>query len=188
MSDVLFFETPEAFHDWLLAHETEAQEVWVGYYKKHTGRQGMSWSASVDVALCFGWIDGIRKTVDADGYKIRFTPRKAKSVWSAVNVKKAKVLIAQGKMRPRGLELFQQRRDTHGYSAAQRNIPLAPAYAEQLQANAEAQRFFETLAPSYQRDSIWWVMSAKREATRLKRLEILIASAAAGLKIPHLRK
>ena len=187
MIEVVFFKNQEEFSDWLEKH-AEASELWVGYFKKDTGLASLTWSESVDVSLCFGWIDGIRKTIDEQSYKIRFTPRKMSSVWSAVNVKKVKALINFGKMKPAGMRLFNNRTDTQGYSSEQRNVPFASEYQEQIQANQTAWLFFTNLAPSYKRDSIWWVMSAKKEATRLKRLVILIASSEAGLKIPRLRK
>jgi len=187
MVDVIFFNNQEEFSDWL-EENAEASEIWVGYFKKSTGRASLTWSASVDAALCFGWIDGVRKTIDKQRYKIRFTPRKITSVWSAVNVKKVKALIQLGKMKPTGMHLFNNRTDAQGYSSEQRNVPLAREYAEQIKANQPAWLFFTKLAPSYKRDSIWWVMSAKKEETRLRRLGILMASSEAGLKIPSLRK
>lgn len=187
MVEVNFFETQEMFSDWL-EENTEASELWVGYFRKNTGRASLTWSASVDVALCFGWIDGIRQTIDEQSYKIRFTPRKVKSVWSAVNVQKVKTLIPLGKMTPVGMHVFNNRSDVKGYSAEDRNVPLSNAFEAEIKANQPAWQFLSSLAPSYKRDSIWWVMSAKREETRLRRLGILIASSEAGLKIPTLRK
>jgi len=187
MADAIFFNSPEAFSDWLEEHG-DAREIWLGYFKKNSGRASLTWSASVDVALCFGWIDGIRKTIDEQSYMIRFTPRKISSVWSAVNVTKVKALIKLGEMRPAGMQLFNNRTDAQGYSSEQRNVPLAAEYEKQIKANQTAWQFLTNLAPSYKRDSIWWVMSAKKEETRLKRLGILIASSEAGLKIPTLRK
>lgn len=188
MGDVIFFNNQEEFNDWLEEHHAEASEIWVGYFRISTGRASLTWSASVDSALCFGWIDGIRKTIDKQSYKIRFTPRKVNSVWSAVNVKKVKALIQLGKMRPEGMHVFNNRTDAQGYSSEQRNVELAKEYEEQIKANQPAWLFFTNLAPSYKRDSIWWVMSAKKEETRLRRLGILIASSEEGLKIPTLRK
>ena len=187
MVDVIFFKNQAAFNDWL-TEQTDASELWVGYFKKDTGLASLTWSESVDVALCFGWIDGIRKTIDEHSYKIRFTPRKMASVWSAVNVKKVKALVVLGKMKPAGMQLFNNRTDAQGYCSEQRNVPLAAAYEEQIKLNKSAWLFFTTLAPSYKRDSIWWVMSAKKEETRLRRLGILITSSAVALKIPMLRK
>lgn len=187
MGDLIFFSNQEEFSDWL-EENAETKELWVGYFRKSTGRQSLTWSDSVDVALCFGWIDGVRKTIDDQSYKIRFTPRKNNSVWSAVNVNKVKELISLGKMRPAGLSVFNNRSDTKGYTSADRNVPLSKDYAEQVKANQPAWQFLTNLAPSYRRESIWWVMSAKKEETRLRRLGVLIASSEAGLKIPSLRQ
>ncbi|NKB96887.1 MAG: bacteriocin-protection protein [Pseudomonadales bacterium] len=187
MADVIFFSDQEEFRDWLESHP-EAREIWVGYFKKGSGRATLTWSASVDVALCFGWIDGIRKSIDDQSYKIRFTPRKAGGVWSAVNVKKVKALEQLGKMKPAGMQVFNNRIDAQGYSSEQRNVKLAKEYEQQLKANPSAWQFFSSLAPSYKRDSIWWVMSAKKEETRSRRLGVLIASCAAELRVPTLRK
>jgi len=187
MGEEIFFTSQEEFSVWLEEHP-ESSELWVGYFRESTGRTSLTWSSSVDVALCFGWIDGIRKTIDDQSYKIRFTPRKTASVWSAVNVKKVKKLIRLGKMKPAGMHVFNNRSDAKGYTSEDRNVQLSSEYEEQIKANQPAWQFLTNLAPSYRRDSIWWVMSAKKEETRLKRLRILIASSEAGLKIPTLRK
>ncbi|SFV68963.1 hypothetical protein MNB_SV-13-718 [hydrothermal vent metagenome] len=177
MADVIFFTSQEEF-----------SKIWVGYFKKSTGCATLTWSDSVDVALCFGWIDGIRKSIDNQSYKIRFTPRKITSVWSAVNVNKVKVLIELGKMRPLGMHLFNNRSDREGYSSQSKNIQLSREYEEKIKINQIAWLFFTNLAPSYKMGSILWVMSAKKEETQLKRLSILISSSESGLKIPTLRK
>ena len=183
--DAIFFKNQEEFSDWLQEH-TEVGGVWLGYFKKNTGLAKLTWSESVDVALCFGWIDGIRKIIDEQSYKIRFTPRKMTNVWSAVNVKKVKNLVRLGKRKPAGMRLFNSRSDAQGYSSEQRNAQLVREYEEQIKVNQSAWLFFTNLAPSYKRDSIWWVMSAKKEETQLKRLGILISSSEAALKIPIL--
>lgn len=190
MEDLIFFKDQDEFSHWLEKYRTRTDGIWVGYFKKNTGRASLTWSESVDVALCFGWIDGIRKSIDEHSYKIRFTPRKIKSVWSAVNVKKVEKLIELKKMTPEGLHLFNNRIDEEGYSVSvlQGSAQLAKEYEEQVRANESAWLFFTDLAPSYKRESVWWVMSAKREETRLKRLDILIGSCEEGLKIPILRK
>jgi len=188
MEDVIFFAKQEEYSDWLEENHASVGELWVGYFRKSTGRPSLTWSESVDVALCFGWIDGVRKTIDDQSYRIRFTPRKINSVWSAVNVKKVDTLIQLGKMKPAGLHVFHNRSDAKGYSSENRNVPLAREYEAQIMANKKAWTFFSNLAASYKRDSVWWVMSAKKEETRLKRLGILIASSEAGQKIPTLRK
>ena len=188
MSEPVFFTSDEGFQDWLVEHGKSKQEIWVGYHRKSTGRPSLTWSASVDAALCFGWIDGVRKRIDEQSYKIRFTPRKPNSIWSAVNVAKVQDLIKRGKMRPEGLELFNARRDTKGYKSADRAVHLSAEFEEKIKAYPEAWAYLNSLAPSYKRDSIWWVMSAKRQDTRLRRLDVLISSSLAGLRIPSLRK
>ncbi|WP_207226190.1 YdeI/OmpD-associated family protein [Microterricola gilva] len=141
-----------------------------------------TWPEAVDVALCFGWIDGLRKSVDSDSYKVRFTPRKRNSVWSSVNVKKAEALMQLGKLRPEGLELFNSRKDTQGYSPETRKVQLDAAYEQRFKGHQTAWERFSVFAPSYRRDAVWWVMSAKKEETRQKRLDILISSSAQGIK------
>lgn len=185
--DTIFFKNQIEFQIWLEEH-SNTLEIWVGYYKKSTGLATLTWSDSVDTALCFGWIDGIRKTIDDKRFKIRFTPRKITSVWSAINVNKVKKLIDEGKMRPKGLHLFNMRTDKIGYTTQDRNIPFSIDFEERFKSNAKAWLFFSNLAPSYKRESIWWVMSAKREETRLKRFKILLESSEEGQKIPSLRK
>ncbi|UAA37180.1 YdeI/OmpD-associated family protein [Paraneptunicella aestuarii] len=186
MLDILFFKESEEFSEWLEQNHRKASEVWVGFYKKESGKVCQTWSESVDVALCFGWIDGLRKSIDEQSYKIRFTPRKSDSVWSAVNVKKVEELIKLGKMKPEGLKLFNSRTDSEGYSSDKRNLELDDEYEQKLRENPKAWQYFSDLAPSYKRDTIWWVMSAKREDTRLRRLDVLITSSEEGKKIPFL--
>lgn len=186
MDQVKFFVTQDEFSNWLEVNFSTEKKVWLGYYKKKTKIDGMTWSDSVDVALCYGWIDGIRKSIDEQSYKIRFTPRKIKSVWSAVNVKKVNTLINEKRMTPNGLYLFNERNDKMGYTSKQREVKLSVEYEDQIKLNKEAWLFYNDLAPSYKRDSIWWIMSAKKEETRLKRVKVLIESSQQGLKIPKL--
>lgn len=187
MTEMIFFTRQEEFADWLEIN-SGASELWLGYYKKSTKRNSLSWPETVEVALCYGWIDGIRKTIDDYSYMIRFTPRKEGSPWSIANIKKAEALIRQGKVKPAGLQLFYNRTRAKDYSLKDRNLPIAQDYEDQIRANPRAWRYFCNLAPSYKRDFIWWVMSAKREETRLRRLGILIASSEDGQKIPLLQK
>lgn len=187
--DTLFFSTPAEFYEWLNENHASVTELWVGYYKKATGIPSMTWPDSVDQALCFGWIDGIRKSIDDKSYKIRFTPRRPKSIWSAVNIKKVEALTKAGLMMPAGLAAYDKKTAELSkiYSYERANIQLAPAYLAELKANQQAWDFFEKLAPSYKKNSIFWVMRAKREETRLRRLAILIQSCDEGMKIPLLR-
>lgn len=176
MSKLLYFSNKQEFIDWLEKHHQTTNEIWVGFFKKKSKKVSLTWSESVDCALSFGWIDGIRKTVDEESYKIRFTPRKPNSVWSKVNVQKVEKLIELNQMRPEGLALYHQRKDQEGYSAVSRNVELIKEYEDEIQNNLKAWEFFKQLSASYKRDSIWWIMSAKKEETRLRRLNRLIAS------------
>ncbi|MDI6022682.1 YdeI/OmpD-associated family protein [Leucobacter sp. UT-8R-CII-1-4] len=186
MVETLFFADAESFSDWLGMHHKHTPEVWILFHKKGSGKPSQSWPEAVDVALCFGWIDGLRKSVDSDSYKVRFTPRKPNSVWSAVNVKKVEALLLDGKMRPEGIALYQSRKDTEGYSSQTRNVELDPVYAQRFQQHQRAWEIFSEFSPSYIRDAVWWVMSAKREETRTRRLEILISSSAKKQRVPAL--
>ena len=180
--EIKFFKSPVDFRKWLEKHHETERELWVGYYKKDSGRQSMTWPESVDEALCFGWIDGIRKSVDDVSYKIRFTPRRARSIWSAVNIKRAEELMREGRMRPAGEKAFAARTENRSgiYAYEQRQTELVEPYGEKLRQNRAAWKFFEAQTASYRKAASWWVLSAKREETRLKRLETLIEDSAAG--------
>lgn len=189
--DAMFFETPAAFAAWLEEHHTATRELWVGYNKKGSGRPSITWPESVDEALCFGWIDGLRKSIDEQRYRIRFTPRKPGSTWSAVNVQRVAELTAPGRMRPAGLHAFAQRVEarTGIYAHEQRHAAALNAEAEALfRANAPAWAFFQSQSPSYQRTATWWVISAKQAATRHKRLATLIEDSAQGRTIKPLTR
>ena len=142
----------------------------------------MTWTQSVDEALCFGWIDGVRKSIDKDSYQIRFTQRKPTSTWSAINIKKVEELTKQGLMKPAGLASFEKRKEHKSkiYSYEKDEAALTPGFKKQFCANKKAWAYFQSLAPSYKKISIHWVMSAKQEATRVKRLKALIADSAKG--------
>ena len=184
---IKFFKTPDDFRRWLEQHHASERELWVGYYKKDSGKPGMTWPESVDQALCFGWIDGIRKSVDAQSYTNRFTPRKVRSIWSAVNIKRAEELIAQGLMQAAGLEAFAARTENRSgiYAYEQRGEGLAAPYEKRLRQNKAAWKFFQAQTPSYRKLAGWWVVSAKREETRLKRLAQLIEDSAQGRTLPQ---
>src|SRR5947199_7291806 len=157
-----FFASPAAWRRWLAAHYERGGELWVGFYKRSTGRRSITWPESVDEALCFGWIDGVRKNRDESSYTIRFTPRKPRSIWSRVNINRAEEIIAQGRMRPAGLAAFEARvEDRSGvYSYEQGGPKLDEPFAARLRANPKAWDFFESQAPSYQRACAWWIESA----------------------------
>jgi uncharacterized protein YdeI (YjbR/CyaY-like superfamily) len=183
--DVTYFRSPAALRAWFAKNHAKATELWVGYYKKGTGEPSVTWPESVDEALCVGWIDGVRKSVDADRYKIRFTPRKPGSIWSAVNIKRAQALIAEGRMRPAGLTAFEARKENRSgvYSYEQREAQLPEPYAGLLRKNKAAAEFFDAQPPYYRKAMAWYVVSAKKEETRLRRLEEVIAASAAGRRI-----
>jgi uncharacterized protein YdeI (YjbR/CyaY-like superfamily) len=182
-----FFRSPAAFRKWLQQHNATKQELLVGFYKIDSGKPSITWPESVDEALCFGWIDGIRKRVDDVSYTIRFTPRKSSSVWSAVNIKRVEALAEEGRMMPAGLKAIAARRENKSgiYSYEQRPDELVEPYARLLVRNARAKRFFAQQAPSYRRAAIWWVISARKEETRLKRARTLIELSGKGELIPQ---
>jgi uncharacterized protein YdeI (YjbR/CyaY-like superfamily) len=180
-----FFKTPAAFHKWLADNHAKSKELWVGFYKKDSGKASITWPESVDEALCFGWIDGIRKSIDEDSYKIRFTPRKPTSVWSAVNIRNVAKLIKEDRMQPAGMKAFEARKENRSgiYAYEQRSPELVEPYMGKLKRNKAAWNFFQAQPPSYRKVMNWWVVSAKREETRLKRLEQLIEESAEGKRM-----
>jgi uncharacterized protein YdeI (YjbR/CyaY-like superfamily) len=186
---IIFFKTQGDFRKWLKKNHTKKDELWVGYNKKSSGKPSMDWSQSVDVALCFGWIDGIRKSIDEESYKIRFTPRKPASLWSSVNIKKVEELTKKGLMDPAGIEAFKKRdaKRSGVYSFERENAELNEEYVKIFKKNKKAWEFFNSLSKSVKRVTSHWVISAKQEKTRRKRLDILIKSSEAGEKIPGLR-
>jgi uncharacterized protein YdeI (YjbR/CyaY-like superfamily) len=188
--NTLFFPTPADFREWLAQHHNQASEVWVGFYKVGSGKPSITWSEAVDQALCYGWIDGIRKSIDADSYQIRFTPRKPNSIWSAVNLRKMQELIQAGLMQPAGLAIYEKRKENNAqlYSFEQEVVVLSEADQNELASNEKAWHFFQSQAPSYRKAAIWWVISAKTEATRRKRLTTLIQDSEAGQRLAHLTR
>jgi uncharacterized protein YdeI (YjbR/CyaY-like superfamily) len=185
-----FFASPSEFRSWLEKHHDQASELWVGFYKKSSGRPSITWPEAVDEALCFGWIDGIRQTIDDERYANRFTPRRARSNWSAVNIKRVEELKAAGRMRPSGLAAFERRgQERSGISYEQRHAArLDAAHERRFRANKEAWQFFTTQSASYRTMAIWWVVSAKKEETRVKRLATLIEDSAHGRTIRQLTR
>ena len=186
----IYFATPAEFRGWLEANHGSATELIVGFHKKASGVPSMTWSEAVDEALCFGWIDGVRRSIDGESYTNRFTPRQRRSNWSAINIKRAHELIAEGRMTPAGHAAFAARTDDRSaiYSYEQRrNAELEPEQRARFEADADAWAWFERQAPSYRRTAIHWVTSAKRPETRERRLAALIADSAAGQKVKPLR-
>jgi uncharacterized protein YdeI (YjbR/CyaY-like superfamily) len=186
-----FFPSPQTFRAWLEAHHEAKQELLVGFYKKGSGKPSITWPEAVDQALCFGWIDGVRRRIDDAAYSIRFSPRRPKSTWSAINIERAKELTRLGLMWPAGRRAFEARSDDRSaiYSYEQRHDPkLDATYARRLRANETAWAFFQSQPPWYRRAATHWVMAAKREATRERRLATLIQDSAQGRTIGPLTR
>jgi uncharacterized protein YdeI (YjbR/CyaY-like superfamily) len=188
--NVVFFETAPDFRRWLKTKHQKCNELWVGFRKKSTGKPSITYSEAVDQALCYGWIDGVRKSVDADGYMVRFTPRRRKSKWSTVNIKRAEKLGAQGLMRPPGLKAFAGAKDQpRSYSYEQRHeATLDKAMEREFRANRNAWDFFQAQAPWYRRVSTFWIMSAKQDETRKRRFSTLVSDSKQGLLVKPLRR
>ena len=183
-----FFRTPAEFRRWLEKNHERETELWVGFHKKGSGRPSITWPESVDEALSFGWIDGVRRSIDEESYEIRFTPRKPRSIWSAVNTRRMKELIEEGRVAEAGIRAFERRSEARSgvYSFEQRkDAKLDPALEKRFRARAKAWRFFETQPPGYRRLAAFWVMSAKKEETRTRRLDELIARSAKGERLPQ---
>ena len=181
-----FFTTPDEFRAWLDENHESESEVVVGFYKKPTGRPSLTWTESVREALCFGWIDGVRRRIDEDSYSIRFTPRKRGSNWSVINVRHVEELTRAGRMQPAGIEAFEARtpEKTGVYTYENRHeAKLSPEHEEPFQANERAWEFFQAQPPGYRQTAIFWVVSAKREETRNRRLTTLIGDSAQQRRI-----
>ena len=186
----IFFETPAQLRDWFDANHETATELWLGSHKKATGKPTVSWSESVDEALCVGWIDSVRFSLDAERSAQRFTPRRKGSNWSAINVRKVAALRADGRMRPAGEAAFALRRDdrTAIYSFEQDGMPVLPDEDEaRFRSNEAAWAWFSAKSPSFRKQALHWVTSAKRAETRERRLAALIEDSAAGRPIPQMR-
>jgi uncharacterized protein YdeI (YjbR/CyaY-like superfamily) len=177
-----FFPTPAKWRAWLKTNHAKKQELWVGFYKKGSGEPSITWPESVDQALCFGWIDGLRKSIDDERYMIRFTPRKPTSVWSAINIRRVAELEREDQMTEAGRKAFALRRENRSgiYSYEQRADKLDPKIEKQIKANPAAWKFWRAQTPSYRKTVGWWLVSAKQEETRLRRLDRLIEDSAQG--------
>ena len=180
-----FFRTPAAFRVWLSKNHATTGELLVGFHKKGSGKPSITWPESVDEALCVGWIDGVRRRLDDDNYTIRFTPRRPRSIWSAVNIDRVRALSDDGRMLPSGLTAFAAREENRSgiYAYEQRTESLPEPYAGTLKKSKAAWTFFQAQPPSYRKKLGWWVVSAKQETTRLKRLGQLIEHSALGRRL-----
>jgi uncharacterized protein YdeI (YjbR/CyaY-like superfamily) len=187
----IFFETPADLRAWLEEHHETDSELFVGAYRKATGKRSLTWPQIVDEALCFGWIDGIRRGIDEESWSIRLTPRKPRSNWSSVNIARVAELEKEGRMRPAGRAAFERRSEARSgiYSYEQRKAAkLEPEQQREFEAHADAWAFFNAQPPGYRRTATHWVVSAKREETRAKRLATLIEDSAAGRRLGHLTR
>jgi uncharacterized protein YdeI (YjbR/CyaY-like superfamily) len=188
--DVIHFATPDAFRAWLEKEHACSEELWVGYWKKSTGIPSVSWEETVDEALCFGWIDGIRKRVDDNSFVIRFTPRRAKSNWSCRNIERYSALSAEGRVTLAGQAAFARRTEARSgvYCFEQASLPeLSDEYIARIRANPAAWRYWQARPPGYRKQAVHWILSAKQEATRDRRLAALIADSAEGRKVKPFR-
>lgn len=179
-----FFSSPEKFRQWLEKNHDGAIELLAGFHKKDAGKKSITYAQALDEALCFGWIDGVRKSLDETSYTIRFTPRKPKSIWSNVNVRHVERLKKEGRMAEPGLKAYAQRdpKRTGIYAFENRPKEFSPEYEKKFRANKAAWEFFQTIPPSLRNNYIFWVMGAKKEETQVRRLELLIESSAKGLR------
>jgi uncharacterized protein YdeI (YjbR/CyaY-like superfamily) len=187
----VFFSSPPEWQAWLEEHHETHDELLVGFHKKDSGKPSITWPEAVDGALCFGWIDGVRRSLDETSYVIRFTPRRPRSVWSAINIKRVAELTKLGLMRPTGVQAFERRTGNRSeiYAYEQRKgAKLTGAYGKTFRANKKAWKFFQAQPPWYQRTASWWVISAKKEETRLKRLSHLIEDSEHERTIRELRR
>jgi len=179
-----FFTTPEKFRQWLEKNHDRATELLLGFHKKDSGKKSITYSEALDEALCFGWIDGVRKSLNETSYTIRFTPRKAKSIWSLVNVNHVERLKKEGRMAEPGMRAYALRdpKRTGIYAFENRPREFSPEFEKKFRANKKAWEFFQSEPPSIRKVCIFWVMSAKKDETRLRRLEQLIESSANGVR------
>lgn len=180
-----FFKTPADFRSWLETHHARADELLVGFYKRESGKPSITWPESVDEALCFGWIDGIRRRIDDIRYSIRFTPRRRGSIWSNVNTKRVAELTKEKRMRPAGVKAFAIRdpKKTGMYSFERETATLPAEFAKVFRANTKAWKFWEAQPPGYRRLAAYFVTSAKQDETRRRRLDLLIRDSARGLRL-----
>ena len=191
IGEVVHFETPEVFRRWLSKHHAQRDVLWVGYWKRATGRPSITWEESVDQALCFGWIDGLRKRVDEHAYTVRFTPRRPGSIWSRRNIERYEALAAEGLIAPAGEAAYAERTEEKSgvYSFEQEAPPpLAPGFIEHLRHDADAWSDWQSRPPGYRRQVTHWIMSAKREETRERRFRALLEDSRAGRKVKPLRR
>lgn len=185
-----FFASPQLLRQWLQRHHATDGELWVGLHKKATGKPSITWPQLVDQLLCFGWIDGVRKSVDAGSYAIRVTPRQARSNWSAINLRRMAELVSAGEAEPAGVAAYEARDEatSRSYSFERDRVTLGSEYEAAFRRNRTAWEYFTAQPPSYRKTATWWVVSARREETRRRRLDTLIRDSEAGQRIGPLRR
>jgi len=181
--DPVFFKTPAEFRRWLRAEGAKSTELWLAFYKKASGKQGITYQQALDEALCVGWIDGLRKTHDEEAYKVRFSPRKPRSLWSAINIRRVGELTQLGRMRKPGLDIFHARKQGVGYSIVNAPRKLPQELQRVFKRNQHAWKFFQAQPPGYRKLVAFWISFAKREETKLKRLQRVIDAAAMGERL-----
>jgi uncharacterized protein YdeI (YjbR/CyaY-like superfamily) len=183
--DAIFFKSPADLRRWFENHHGKATVVWIAFWKAGSGRKGITYDEAVEESLCFGWIDGLVRRLDAHAYQQRFTPRKPRSIWSAVNIRKAEALKKAGRMAKPGLDTFEGRDRTKAglYSFENRHVTLSPEFEKRFRARKAAWKFFEAQPPGYRRLAAFWVMSAKKEETRERRFAKLIDDSAGGVRV-----
>ena len=188
-STLRFFKSAEDLRRWLDKNHSRADELWIGFYRKDSGKGGITYAEALDEALCYGWIDGIRKKLDDVSFTTRFTPRKANSIWSNINVAHVARLSRQGRMKLPGIEAYQKRTDarTGVYSFERETASLEPAMVKEFRKNTAAWKFFEAQPPYYRRLAAWYVINAKRQETRDSRLKSLIDNSGRGERLPQFR-
>jgi len=188
--DVKFFKTKAELRKWFEKNHEKLDEQWIGFWKKGSGKPSVTWPEVVDVALCFGWIDGIVKTIDADSYRQRLTPRRPRSIWSAINIKRVGDLIESGEMTPAGMAAFEKREESRSaiYTYEKEPVELSDEFLAKFKKNKKAWAFFQIQPAGYQRLAKFWVMTAKQNTTRLRRMETLISDSEAGLRLAQFRR
>jgi uncharacterized protein YdeI (YjbR/CyaY-like superfamily) len=188
MEGQAFFKNAKSFRDWLAKNHHEDQVLWVCFYKKHTKRTSITWEESVAEALCYGWIDGLRRTIDEESYRIRFTPRRKNSIWSRKNIYTVETLVKQKRMMPAGIQAFKRRKEHKSsiYTYEKEHLALSKEYNDALKADKSAWAYYNNLTPAVKKQSINWIMSAKKQETRDRRFAIFLESCGASKLIPVL--
>ncbi|HMG14849.1 MAG TPA: YdeI/OmpD-associated family protein [Saprospiraceae bacterium] len=188
--DIIFFDKQSDLRNWLLENHKRASELWIGFHKIKSKLNSITYKEALDEVLSFGWIDGIRKSIDQESYKIRFTPRTTNSIWSQVNINRLNELTRLGLMHSSGTEVYKNRnlKMVQRYSFEQDKIELSTEHEKLFKENSKAWEFFQNQVPSYKKPAMWWILSAKQASTQLKRLSILVEYSGKEERIPALKR